>query len=188
MKTIRLAGILLAPVAAISLQRAAAQPLDLTLYSLSYTQNFDNLGFSIAETNTAGQSGVLAGEWSCYTNAKATSPGSIAAGAPRGAMGGIIDFWQNSFIGQFKNYASYYSYLGSTNFNGNETATIQTNEPNRCLGIRQSGAFGDPFAAFVLKIANTADFHNFVLGLDMLNLDRTRSEERRVGKECRSRW
>jgi hypothetical protein len=177
MKTKRFLGLILLSLAALLLQKAAAQPLDLTTYpSMTYTQTFDSLGYGVSETSDGtptGTPGFLPGEWICYTNAHATYLGSPPAGAPNGSSGGIIDFWGNGFIGQFKNYASYFDYIGGTNFTGSEGALYQTNEPNRCLGIRQIGAFGDPFAGIVLNLANTVDFHNFVLSLDMMNLDKT---------------
>ena len=86
----------------------------------------------------------------------------------------------------------YHDYIGGTNFYtnglpvgivGGVSITItngvitdplyQTNEPNRCLGIRQIGAFGDPGAAFVLKLANTLPYHSFKMSVDLMNLDPT---------------
>ena len=191
MKTNRLTGLVLAAVAAVSLQRAAAQPLDLSLYTTGangfYTNTFDSLGYSTNQTldgTPTGMPGYLAGEWTCYTNATANGFGIIAAGAPSVSSPGIIDSWTNAFGGQFKNYASYYDYIGHTNFypSGLPTDTsygvitntlYQTNEPNRCLGIRQVGAFGDPGASFVLKLANTLLYDNFKLSVDLMNLDPT---------------
>ncbi|PWU18301.1 MAG: hypothetical protein C5B50_09510 [Verrucomicrobia bacterium] len=195
MKTNRIAGLLLATIAACSLQRATAQPLDLTLYpGMIYTNTFDSLGYSTNETidgTPTGTPGSLAPEWVCYTNAHPTYPGSIVGLNP---AGGPLNNWTNSFLGGFCNYASYFDYIGGTNWFTNNTPTTvnanvlpavaaafpaitnlltQTNAQNRCLGIRQTGAFGDPFGAFVLKIANTTGFHNFSLALDFMNLDGT---------------
>lgn len=192
MKTPLITGIILAIVAGASLERAAAQPLNLNGYpSMTYTQTFDTLGFSIAETNANGSSGALPNEWSVYTNAHPTYPGSIVSWS---APGLNLNNWTNSFRGGFVNYASYFDYVGGTNWFTNNTPTTvnndtgvlpgvaaafpaitnlltQTNAVNRALGIRQTGAFGDPFGAFVIKIADTVDFHNFSLALDFLNLD-----------------
>jgi len=172
MKTNRFTGIILCTVAALSIQRAAAQPLDLSLYTTNtagaYTNTFDSLGYSTNETvdgTPTGTPGYLSGEWTCYLNATANSFGTIAAGAPNNIFGGSNDTW-TSFTGQFKNYASYFDYIGGTNFYPNNVLTNasygvitngldQTNEPNRCLGIRQTGAFGDPGASFVLKLLNS---------------------------------
>src|SRR6267154_1642381 len=102
MKTNRLTGLILAAVAAVSIERAAAQPLDLSAY-------------------TTGSTGF-------HTN----------------AIDGVIT-------------------------NG----VAQTNEPNRCLGIRQTGSFGDPGASFVIKLANTLLYSGFKMSVDLINLDPT---------------
>ena len=193
MKTNRLTGFVLAAVAAVSLQHAAAQPLDLSLYTTGtttgstgvYTNTFDSLGYSPDETTDGtptGPHGYLAGEWTCYINATANGFGTIAAGAPNNTSGGTNNVWTNVFWGGFFNYASYFDYLVGTNFytNGFPTAAevtdtsygvitnglYQTNEPNRCLGVRQIGSFGDPGASFVLKLANTLLYDNFKLSVD----------------------
>src|SRR5262245_55095094 len=162
MKTNRLTGLLLSTLAALTLQQAAAQPLNLhPLTNNVYIQNFDGLLL----TNNPWTLGTLPAEWSCYLNVTPTTPGSIAP------FTNNYDAWDYAFTGDFKNFAGPFDYVGGTNFLGNESWEVQTNEPNRCLGIRQTGAFGDPGAAFVLKLTDTTNLHNFVLSLDMINLD-----------------
>lgn len=195
MKTHRLTGLVLATVAAVSLQQVPAQPLNLASYTTGgngfYTNTFDSLGYSTNDTTDGtptGPSGYLAGEWTCYINATANNFGSIAAGAPNNISGGSMNAWANPFDGGFFNYASYFDYIGGTNFYPNGLPTnatygviinpvYQTNEPNRALGIRQIGAFGDPGASFVLKLANTTIYENFQLSLDWMNLDPTSPRE-----------
>src|ERR1035438_9606556 len=191
MKTNRLTGLVLAAVAAVSLQQAAAQPLDLSAYTTGstgfYTNTFDSLGYSANETvdgTPGGAAGYLAGEWTCYINATANGFGTIAAGAPNNISGGIMNVWTNIFTGAFCNYASYFDYIGGTNFYPSglpidtsygviTNGLYQTNEPNRCLGIRQIGSFGDPGASFVIKLANTLLYDNFKMSVDLINLDPT---------------
>lgn len=126
-----------------------AQPLVLT--GAPYFQNFDNLS---AEG--------LAGEWAVFTNASATSLGLLTTVLP-----GLAN-WGES-LGGFKNLASTISNAG-TNFLGTEPGAIQNAATNRALGIRQTGALGDPGAAFALRLANTHGFGNFQLNLDFLLL------------------
>ena len=212
----KLTGAFLSAFAALSLQRAAAQPLDLSLYTTSgsgfYTNTFDSLGYSTNQTQDgtpSGPQGYLAGEWACYIGATANYYGTLASVAPNVSSPGSLNNWTNPFIGGFFNYASYFSYItnssGITNnpytiagtnlyytngfpvyitngvaINGGVVTngvitdpTYQTNEPNRCLGIRQTGTTYDPGAAFVLKLANTLAYANFKLWVDLINLDPT---------------
>lgn len=68
--------------------------------------------------------------------------------------------------GEFGNCASTRSDAG-TNFNGSEPTGTQTNCLNRALAVRQTGSFGDPGAAFVLQLANTAGLSNLTFSLDL---------------------
>ena len=192
----KLTGAILSAFAAFSLQRAAAQPLDLSLYTTGstgiYTNTFDTLGYSTNQTQDGtptGAPGSLSGEWTCYIGATANYYGTIASVAPNVSSPGSLNNWTNSFIGGFFNYASYYDYIGQTNFYPNNTPVntnsgvvtygvitnllYQTNEPNRCLGIRQTGTTYDPGSAFVLKLANTMLYDTFTLWFDWMNLDPT---------------
>jgi hypothetical protein len=164
MKTNRLTGLLLSTFAALALQKTVAQPLNLhPLTSNVYTQTFDGLLLSTNPWTL----GTLPGEWSCYLNVTPTSPGTIAP------FTNNFDAWEYAFTGDFKNFAGPFDYIGGTNFDGTEGTDVQTNEPNRCLGIRQTGAFGDPGASFVLKLTDTTNLHNFAMSADFLNLDPT---------------
>jgi hypothetical protein len=122
----------------------------LTLTGTSYSQNFDGL-----------DSGLPAG-WSVNTNASATSVGLAVSFATSHTN------W-SSTTGAFGNYASTTNNAGAT-FLGTETTATQNACANRALGIRQTSAFGDPGAAFVLNIANTSGMENFKLCLDFLML------------------
>lgn len=122
----------------------------LTLTGTNYSQNFDGL-----------DSGLPAG-WTVNTNASAMNVGSPVSFAI------CRTNWGNS-IGSFGNYASTTNNLGVA-FLGSETPAVQSACANRALGIRQTTAFGDPGAAFVLNIANTSGMANFQLSLDLLML------------------
>jgi hypothetical protein len=191
--------LILIALAAVSLQRTTAQPLDLSLYTTAgagfYTNTFDSLGYSTNQTldgTPSGTPGYLGGEWECYINATANYFGQPATGTPSATGPGIMNNWTNPFVGGYFNYASYSSYLsnnpytvagtnlyytnnalaGGTNLYGVILdPTYQTNEPNRCLGIRQVGTANDPGASFVIKLANTLPYYNFKLSFDWMNLD-----------------
>jgi hypothetical protein len=122
----------------------------LSLTGTNYAQNFDGL-----------DSGLPAG-WMVCTNAHATNVGT-AAGFVTNHTG-----W-SSASGTFGNYASLTNNAG-TPCVGTETTATQSAITNRALGIRQTGAFGDPGAAFILNITNTTGMANFQLGLDFLML------------------
>ncbi len=196
MKTNRLTGLIVSAFALLAVQRGVAQPLDLSGLTTGgvgfYTNTFDILGYTTNQTvdgTPTGTQGYLPGEWTCYINATVNYFGVPASVAPNVSSPGSMNNWTNPFTGGFFNYASYYDYIGMTNFypngdpkntnNGVVTygvitdPTYQTNEPNRCLGIRQTGAFGDPGAAFVLKLANTLLYDNFAMSVDLINLDPT---------------
>jgi hypothetical protein len=153
----KITGILLTLFAAVSLQQASAQPITLT--GTSYTNAFDTL------ENDMG----LPAEWTTYTGATATSAGSIYAWSST-SFTAVGNQWTNT-SGRFANQASTFSYSSGTYFLGTENRQIQTNEPNRCVALRQTGSLGDPGGAFVLKIAETANRKDFVLAVDFLNLD-----------------
>jgi hypothetical protein len=124
----------------------------VTLTGTSYTETFDSIG-----------SGLPPG-WSVRTNATA-----ISLGIPANFTATTTNWAASS--GQFANYASTISNSG-TNFLGTEAPTNQAACTNRSLGVRQTGTFGDPGAAFVLRLENTLGFAGFQLSLDcnMLNV------------------
>jgi hypothetical protein len=76
---------------------------------------------------------------------------------------GIEESWGNR-TGAFKNFAS------ATGLSTSASTTDQNASINRSLGIRQSDGIGDPGAAFVLKLANTTAFENFVLTFQLQSL------------------
>jgi hypothetical protein len=120
----------------------------VTLTGTNYTQNFNFI------TN-----GLPPG-WSVRTNATATSIGQPAP------FPTAKKTWADT-TGEFGNCAGTVSNSG-TNYNGGESTTpIQLNTTNRCLAVRQTGAFGDPGAAFVFQIANTTGFSNFTFSVDL---------------------
>lgn len=121
----------------------------LTLTGTNYFQNFNGL-----------DSGLPIG-WMVYTNAHATNVGTAA--------GFVMDHtsWATA-TGQFLNSAA--TSNGETNLLGTESSTSQNNYTNRAPAVRQTAAFGDPGAAFVLNITNTSGLANFQLSLDFLML------------------
>ena len=89
-------------------------------------------------------SGVPTG-WGARTGASASSLGTAATiNTSQATAAGTT--------GQFANFSSY---------------GLADGNADRALGIRQTGAFGDPGAAFTLQIANTLGLTNFSLALDV---------------------
>ena len=161
MKRITITGILLAMVAGACLYEASAQTA-VTLTGTSYTNAFDNLTTE----------GFPPAEWATRTAASATAVGTIYAWNT--ANSSPTNYWALT-SGRFANQASAYSYgsaySGATNFVGTESRQIQTNEPNRCMALRQTSSVGDPGGAFCFKIAETANRKDFHFYVDLLNLD-----------------
>ncbi len=96
----------------------------LALSAGTTTENFDSLS-----------SGLPAG-WSIYTGATASALGTAATLNPATAT------WANT-SGAWKNVAA----ADNPGFTGAENDTTQAAGSDRALGIRQTGAFGDPGAA-----------------------------------------
>ncbi len=120
----------------------------VTLTGNSYVQTFDGVN-----------QGLPPG-WSVRTNATAASLGNEVTFTTNNTS------WSNTG-GQFANYASTVSNFG-TNFVGtSESASVQGACTNRCPGVRQTGSFGDPGAAFVCQIQNTLGFANVQLTVDL---------------------
>ncbi len=123
-------------------------PAQVTLTGTSYTQTFDSIA-----------SGLPPG-WSVRTNGSATNLGTLLTSFVTN-----VTSWGSS-SGQFANYASTVSNYG-TNFCGtNESTAIQAACTNRCVGMRQTGSFGDPGAAFVLQLQNTLGLTGLQLNVD----------------------
>lgn len=119
----------------------------INLEGESYTQNFDQL-----------EDGIPTG-WKISTKATASALGedAIFNADQKGVWNGTG--------GGFKNYAS------GTGMQADATNGEQDAATNRALGVRQTGSIGDPGAAFVMQIANTADRNSFQLKFQIQSLD-----------------
>lgn len=122
--------------------------IDLTTSPL--TINFDNIG-----------SGLPAGV-KAYTSATATALGTEA----NFTTGATV--WNNT-SGAFKNFAS------ATGLTSTSDATAQGAATNRAFGLRQTGSFGDPGAAFVFQLNNTTGKSNLQLDFQLQQLDASAS-------------
>ncbi|MBO0939147.1 hypothetical protein J2I47_21510 [Fibrella sp. HMF5335] len=110
----------------------------------NYTETFDGIG-----------TGYPTG-WTSYTGATATSLGNAVV------LTTATTSWNNT-AGAFKNFAS-----GDIGASG-----TQASATDRALGLRQTGAFGDPGAAFALQLANTTGYQAFNLTFKLQSLDAT---------------
>jgi len=114
----------------------------INLTGVSYQENFNTLGDELPPG------------WAIYTDATSSS------------LGTLIDFnldpksW-NNLAGGFRNVASANSELSE-----GASVSEQDDVGDRALGIRQTGSFGDPGAAFVLSLTNTEGFQDFQLSLE----------------------
>ncbi len=106
--------------------------------SSPYTETLDGIGSALPSGYTV------------RTGATATSLGSAAS------YSNTMILWSDS-SGAFKNLAS------ADGLTSGATTTQQNSSTDRALGLRQSGSFGDPGAAFVLQIANTTGKTNLSL-------------------------
>ncbi|MBL7710851.1 MAG: hypothetical protein JNL13_00230, partial [Chitinophagaceae bacterium] len=116
-----------------------------------YRQDFDSL-----------QAGLPEG-WETDTNAKAASLGGAAMlnGTPSSSTR-----WNNAG-GGFKNVASANGFAGYKA----ATADLQLAATDRALGVRQTGSFGDPGAAFTFLIDHTFRLRDFELNFKLQTLD-----------------
>lgn len=121
--------------------RVAAAPVApaAAVTMIPYVETFDGIG------------GGLPAGWTVRTGATATALGTAAAFATT-----PID-WANT-SGAFKNFAS----ANNPGFNGTEPAGTQNSAPDRALGIRQTGTFGDPGAAFTYQRDTTGETINAI--------------------------
>ncbi|MCD9019870.1 cellulose binding domain-containing protein [Parachryseolinea silvisoli] len=120
----------------------------LTLGPSPYNQDFNPIASGLPTGFTA------------RTGASATALGTTQA------YSGTTVAWNNT-SGAVKNFAS------ATDLTSTATTAEQSSSANRSLGIRQTGAFGDPGAAFVLQLANTSDLKDFKLDFKLQSLDAT---------------
>ena len=128
-----------------------------TLGTSPYVENFDNLA-----------SGLPAG-FSVYTAATATALGTAPTAAQLILTPGAATAWANTG-GGFKNYAS------ASGLSKDADAAAQLAAPNRALGVRQTGSFGDGAnvgPAFVFQIANTTGKTDFAVSFLLQSLDST---------------
>ncbi len=108
----------------------------------TYTETFDGIGTS------------LPNGWTVRTGATATSLGTSATYVMAATA------WNNA-TGAFKNFAS-----GDIGSAGDQAAAT-----DRALGLRQTGAVGDPGGAFALQLNNTTGYQNFSLSFKLQSLD-----------------
>lgn len=121
-------------------------PAQVTLSESPYTENFDGIGTQLPDG------------FNLYTGATATQMGMVLPSFNTAAFA-----WNNT-SGAFKNFAS--ASVGEGTSSGDQGAAA-----DRALGIRQTGALGDPGAAFVFQIANTTGKSEFKLTFDLQSLD-----------------
>lgn len=108
----------------------------VVLTGTSYLEDFDSLG-----------SGLPSG-WTVRTGATSSLLGAVATFSTSTVN------WANN-TGAFKNFASS---TGLTEVSESQAASL-----DRALGIRQTGSFGDPGAAFTLQIQDTIGLQGFAL-------------------------
>lgn len=118
----------------------------ITLTGTSYTENFDGIG-----------TGFPSG-WMVKLHATATSLGTDTI------MNTAKTKWNSTTKGVF-NYAS------ADGLTSASDSATQANASDRALGIRQTGAVGDPGAAFTMQIANTTDMNTFSMSFKLQSLD-----------------
>lgn len=114
----------------------------LALSGTSYSQSFDGIG------------GGLPTGWSVSTGATVSGNGTAAT------LNTAATSWGTA-TGQFRNVAS------ADGLTAGALSATQDAATDRTLGIRQSGTFGDPGAAFVLQIQDTVGLENFNLSLSL---------------------
>ena len=113
---------------------STAAPAVLATTMILYVETFDGIG-----------SGLPSG-WTVNTGATATSLGTPASFSTTATP------WADA-SGAFKNFAS----ANNAGFNDSTPDTTQNSAPDRALGIRQTGAFGDPGAAFTYQRNTTGE-------------------------------
>lgn len=121
-----------------------AQTIDLT--TSPYVQNFNSIGSGLPNGVTI------------RTGATAANLGTAAT------LTTAATAW-NSTSGAFKNFAS------ATGLTETSSSTDQSSSTNRALGVRATGSFGDPNAAFVFQLTNTVGKNAFALNFKLQSLD-----------------
>ncbi len=123
------------------------------LSGTAYTQNFDTLSAGLPEG------------WDITANATDSTIGTSAVSFFI-ATPGTTTRWGN-VTGAFKNVASANSFA---NFAAGTNA-LQLAATDRALGIKQTGTFGDPGAAFTFCIDNTYGLSDFEMDIKIQSLD-----------------
>lgn len=125
----------------------------IVLSGTSYTQNFNSIGGGMPTGIT------------CRTPITATDNGfSITP------MLTPTEWDKAAMQGNFYNFAS------ATGMTGSENAATQNASTDRCVGIRQSGSYGDASSSppsppcFLFSIASVPGFVNFAMTLDLMML------------------
>lgn len=115
--------------------------------------NFDNIATSSLPTGV-------------YVKELATSLDLGVEGSVLGGNFTLPNLWSNVSAG-FKNFAS------ATGLTSTANSGVQNAATNRALGVRQTGAVGDPGAAFAFQLANTTGKTNLQLQFNLQSLDIT---------------
>jgi hypothetical protein len=115
--------------------------------------NFDNIATSSLPTGV-------------YVKELATSLDLGNEGTVLGGNFTLPNLWSNVSAG-FKNFAS------ATGLTSTANSGVQNAATNRALGVRQTGAVGDPGAAFAFQLANTTGKNNLQLEFKLQSLDIT---------------
>ncbi|UYZ63669.1 T9SS-dependent choice-of-anchor J family protein [Hymenobacter weizhouensis] len=132
-------------LAALGLSTGAAA--QATLQNSPYVETFDAIGTALPTGFTV------------RTGASATALGTEAT------LTATATPWSNT-AGRFSNYAS------ADGLTDAADATAQAASTDRALGVRQTGSFGDPGAAFVFQAANTTGKTDFKLEFKLQSLDK----------------
>jgi endonuclease/exonuclease/phosphatase family metal-dependent hydrolase len=126
-------------------------------------------------TSAAAQISLIGSPYVQDFNTGTLPPGwSVRTGATAVSIGTSVTFnagqtsW-TSATGNFRNVAS------ATGLKATSTLTEQSASLNRAMGLRQTGTFGDPGAAFVFQLSNTAGWANFVMRFKLQSLDASSS-------------
>ena len=124
----------------------------VALATSPYVENFSTLA-----------NGLPAG-FGVYVGATATALGTAPTAAQLILTPGATTAWNNT-TGAFKNFAS------ANGLTAAASVADQTAATDRALGVRQTGSFGDPGAAFVFQAANTNNKTAFSLTFNLQSLD-----------------
>lgn len=129
--------------------------------------------------------------YTARANAFSTTFDSLASGLPTnftvrtGATAAVLGTtatptltavaWTNT-AGAFKNVAS------ATGLTSTASATDQNSSTNRAIGLRQSGAVGDPGGAFVVRLGPTTGHTSIKVSFRLQSLDTTATGGNAVGR------